>query len=29
MKMIGHQAEAEDFDRVFGFGDGSKSRKAR
>jgi len=22
--MIGHQAEAEDFDRVFGFGDGQQ-----
>ena len=27
MKMIGHQAEAQDFDRIFGFGDGQQVEK--
>ena len=27
MKMIGHQAEAEDFDRIFGFGEGQQVEK--
>lgn len=27
MKMIGHQTEAKDFDRIFGFGDGQQVEK--